>query len=116
MFRYAVVSTDGNVVSIYQGSKKFIECPEYVTDTDYFYSIDESRFVKKSSIKLTVEVYGLSALLKGIPNNSIVMIEGNETTVKYNELEVEFEVEGTYVVEVVPPKEFYKEELEVTVG
>lgn len=116
MFRYAAVDVEGKIVSVYQGSKQFVACPEHVTDSDYFYSFDDAAFVEKERLQISITATGLSATLSGVPLSSVLEVDGHEMVVQSGGVELEFDTPGTYVVTVSPPKEFHPEELEVTVG
>lgn len=102
---------------VFENMPRKIECDPYVSDDTHYVDLKgEPSIEVKKPIKPLVEATGLFAVLSGIPAGSTVSVGNISDVVDDGELTIEFDLPGTYSIEINPPPQFLDETLEVTVG
>lgn len=117
--QYAMYSEGGRVeivIGYYFGAMK---CEGHETsDTHYVdTTVTPHKMRERQPLTVTTETAALSATLSGIPIGSNIWTDGGDITTHDDEpLTIEFDLPGTYTIEIMPPVQYLDESMEVTVG
>lgn len=130
MNRHAMVyDNEGRVTEVRTAPKPYLEqimegydwVEVYDTtkdDVNSFVDLSSGEPKVKDRHPFTVDIHveGLKVVMSGIPVGSKVEVMQNQVVSDEEDLEIEFDSPGTYVVEIFPPPKYLDETLEVTVG
>lgn len=71
---------------------------------------------ERSEIKATAETTGLTATIHDVPAGLTVTVGGASVVADGNPVEIEFDIPGTYTIDIGALVEYRDESLEVTIG
>lgn len=115
---YATYSADGRIDAIIGNYFGVVKCTgEESSDTHYVdISVEPHELKEKEPLSLSQEADGLTVTITGIPEGSQVLLDNGDTVADGEPLTIEFDLPGTYTIEIEPPVQWLAETLEVTVG
>lgn len=83
---------------------------------------DDTHYVKNGGIReksvfdTMINVSGFSATVTGVPAGTTVTVGGASVVADVNPVEIEFDIPGTYTIDIGGLVEYRDESMEVTVG
>lgn len=122
MSHFALYDDDGRIVSIFTGNissaslqgRYFIPCSEDISDVTHYVSGREIFSKHKMNAKHTIDA--LCVTITDLPPGLTLRVAGSELVTDGSSTEIEFDLPGTYAIELSGLVEYLDETLEVTVG
>jgi hypothetical protein len=112
---YAVVDSLGAISSIYSSPYRFVRCDEQVSDISHYYDNKQECLLPKRKLQTSITTDGLVVTLSGLPRGLTVSTNGATATTEDDDLTIEYDLPGTYKIELSGLVEYLDHELEVTV-
>lgn len=89
----------------------------FETDMDkYYVRVSDELVIEKDTLNLTTHVEGLMVTVSGLPDGSLISVNEMSATPESEALSIEFDLPGTYTIEIEPPVQYLAQTLEVTVN
>lgn len=107
-----LVASDKDTADMQGGS--YLPCDSNVNDVSHY--VLEGNVLARRPYDYVLSVEGMTATLKGLPSGAVVGVLGESVEADDLPTELDFELPGTYTIELSGLVEYLDETLEVTVG
>lgn len=116
MYCYAMVRPDGRITQIMTAPYWLLACDATISDDTHYADMATGAIYPKRMAEVAQSVDGLTVTLSGLPAGMTVSSNGMSTMTDDDPLVIDYDLPGTYAVELSGHVEYQDTTVEVTVG